>query len=181
MQNTDGIEGIEGIESGDVMELKYLETKTFSELMFIKHIPEVITYLKTFSEKIIDALLYNDCITGSIPYRGELTIQNLGELFIIMPDLYEYMKFSFSAIESGGDVEINFILDGCRNNTMSDIDINNADKYFKYIERTYYNEYLRGKCLVPFSIDDIERESYEITPFPREWFWWKKYNSSVEE
>lgn len=100
-----------------------------------------------------------------------LTPYNMRELFSKLPDLYKYLKISFSFIESSGDVIINDILDGeiIVDSTSSEY----YDPYFIYIQRTYELDYIPGGHPTPFSILGIEPYNNILTPFPRLWFWWE--------
>jgi hypothetical protein len=148
-------------------------------------------YLDTFAENVKQTLVKTNTKTGDIPYRGEITIHNLGELFKIMPDLYDYLKIQYSYVESGGDVVVNDILDGAKNRTLNEKSIEQNyieyEKYFDYIEQDYYYDYLPGYLPVPFSIDKVAPYctisecgcncllTDEKLSFPRDWYWWKTY------
>lgn len=141
-----------------------------------KKLKELYNYQKTFCCEVYDSLWNSNCVSGKIPYRGRITIENLNELFTIMPDLYDYLKISYSAIESIGDNVINEILDECKNGDAKEIEkiINNeyACRLFEYIEDTYYYGYLPGCCPTPFSIFETSNCNCRKT-LPRDLFWWK--------
>jgi len=89
-----------------------MEAKTFAELEAEAPTnPKVQEYLESFHESVKNALRGNTTPTGALPFRGAMTLGNLPHLFILMPDLYEYLGCCYGAIESSGDVIINDILD----------------------------------------------------------------------
>lgn len=147
------------------------EQLSFPELSKLTPTPELNAYLDKFCDELKIALQDNDTKTGDIPYRGQITLDNLYNLFNLMPDLYEYLRYTYSAGEAGGDYDIKDILNNNEENKpFSQILFNN------YIAKTYYNDYLNGIPPNLFSIDDwscdyIDYNTY--TCFPRKLFWWK--------
>jgi hypothetical protein len=156
------------------MNTQQFESLTFKELITLTiTIPTINDYLASFHTLVIEALKETSTSANAIPYRGEMTFANLGVLFKLMPDLYKYLKESYSLIESGGDAIINNILDETKeekpySNTRKEI-----NHYFEYIRDTYYNEYLLGNYPTPYSIDDWHYSERPSHTFPRADFWWK--------
>jgi len=175
----------------ELEELEFLLMSSFTKSPNTKHIlSNLYEYLDTFSENVKNSLGKTNTKTGDIPYRGEITIRNLGELFKIMPDLYDYLKIQYSAVESGGDVTINDILDGAKDGTLTEQNYTDYEPYFNYIEDDYYNDYLPGYLPVLFSVNNYAPYctstecgcnsflSEETDNFPRDLYWWKKYEFS---
>lgn len=139
--------------------------------------PEIQEYLNTFHQSVIDALRETNTPTGAIPFRGPMTLHNLANLMNIMPDLYDYLKESYSSIEAGGDVTINAILDAAHNADyckITEIGENTCQIFLNdYIAETYYISYLSGYVPIAFSIDDWYPPQEEYVPFPRDNFWWQ--------
>ena len=167
-------------EEKTFMELEELENQLKNELYTSPNAKPLLdalqTYIATFHYKVIDALYEFKCPSGALPYRGEITIDNLSELFVIMPDLYDYLKIQYSAIESGGDVIINDILDATKNGKTID-NYSKYETYFtKYIADNYYFDYLRGTLPVPFSVSNLAPNIDVEYGFPRELYWWKQYD-----
>lgn len=152
--------------------------KSFESLPFYTLIelapnnPEINEYLASFHPQVTKALHSTETPADSVPYRGEITYDNLAELFVIMPDLYEYLSTCYSAIESSGDLIINRILDEAHHNQPYSTPFEKVKNYFNYIQKSYYNEYLKGHYPTAFSIDDWKYPEPEPQLFPREWFWW---------
>ena len=151
--------------------------KTFKELE--EEAPnntEVQDYLETFHESVRNALSKTATPTGAIPFRGAMTLENLAELFNLMPDLYDYLKICYSAIESSGDVTINNILDAANNcdyNEIINVGETICNGYLNnYIASSYYNEYLPGYYPIAFSIDDWYPKQKDFVPMPRKPYWW---------
>jgi hypothetical protein len=178
----------------ELEELEWLLKNNFAKSQNAKYIlSNLYEYLDTFAENIKKALANTNTKTGYIPYRGYITIDNLGELFKIMPDLYDYLKIQYSYFESEGDVVINNILDEFKNVELNEKSIKQNyigyKKYFNYIEKDYYYNYLPGYLPVPFSIDNLEicctnskcgcecncLLNDEHVSFPRVLYWWKTY------
>ena len=184
-----GIYSFEEKTFSELEELEVLLTSKFTKLSNTKHIlSNLYEYLDTFDKNVKKALQKTNTKTGDIPYRGKITIRNLGELFKIMPDLYDYLKIQFSAVESGGDVIINDILDESKDGTFNEKKYVKYENYFDYIEDDYYNDYLPGYLPVLFSVNNYapyctSKEcgfnsllDKETVSFPRDSYWWKTYS-----
>ena len=93
-----------------------------------------------------------------------------------MPDLYDYLKESFAAIESCGDVDINAILDAADDADYSKIEAMGIERCRSfvndYIADTYYNQYLPGYTPIAFSIDDWYPPQEDFIILPRKNWWW---------
>lgn len=155
--------------------------KTFKELEAEAPTnPEIQEYLATFHISVKNALRETDTPTGAIPFRGAMTIENLSELFTMMPDLYDYLKDCNGAIESSGDVIINKILDAaneCDYNVITNIGEDRCSKFLdNYIAFSYYNDYLMGYMPIAFSIDDWYPPQKEFVLMPRKTYWWQEMN-----
>jgi len=155
-----------------------LLAKTFKELEAEALTnPKVQEYLATFHESVRNALRETDTPTGAIPFRGAITLKNLPELFSLMPDLYDYLKYCYSAIESSGDVIINKILDAAFDGdykVITNIGDDRCREFLdNYIAYSYYNNYLQGYMPVEFSIDEWYPPQQEFVPMPRKPYWWK--------
>jgi len=172
-------------------ELEFLLISKFTKSLNTKHIlSNLYEYLDTFADKVKKALAKTNTKTGDIPYRGKITLDNISELFKIMPDLYDYLKKQFACVESGGDLMINEILDEAKNETLNEKKYIEYERYFDYIEEDYYFDYLPGYLPVPFSIDNYKPYctsnacgcnsllSEETVSFPRDLYWWKQYEFS---
>lgn len=151
--------------------------KTFKELEAeAPSNPEIREYLATFHESVRNALLETDMPTGAIPFRGAMTLQNIADLLNLMPDLYEYLKNCYGAIESSGDRIINDILDAARQYDYSIIKNIGDDECSSfvdnYIASSYYNSYLPGYKPIAFSIDDWYPPQKEFIIMPRKNYWW---------
>lgn len=151
--------------------------KTFRELEAeAPSNPEIQEYLATFHESVRNALLETDTPTGAIPFRGAMTLKNIADLLNLMPDLYEYLKDCYSAIESGGDRIINDILDAAHKYDYSIIKNIGDDECSSFIDNyiafSYYNSYLPGYKPIAFSIDDWYPPQKEFVIMPRNNYWW---------
>ena len=139
---------------------------------------EVQEYLATFHESVRNTLRETNTPTGAIPFRGAITLNNLTELFNIMPDLYDYLKKCYSAFESSGDAIINEILDAadaCDYNIINKIGEDRCSIFVdNYIAYSYYNDYLPGYIPIAFSIDDRYPPQQEFVPMPRKLYWWQE-------
>lgn len=156
-----------------------LLAKTFKELEEEAPTnPEVQEYLATFNESVRNALRETDTPTGEIPFRGAITLKNLPELFFLMPDLYDYLRICYSALESNGDVIINQILDAAYDGDYNVIKNIGEDRCCKFVENyiafSYYNDYLPGYMPIAFSIDDWYPPQQEFIPMPRKLYWWQE-------
>ena len=153
--------------------------KTFKELESeAPNNPKVQEYLATFHESVQNTLRETDTPTGAIPFRGAITLKNLPELLAVMPDLYDYLKYCYSAIESSGDNIINNILDAAFDGdykVITNIGEYRCSKFLdNYIAYSYYNNYLPGYMPVEFSIDDWYPPQQEFVHMPRKPYWWKE-------
>lgn len=153
--------------------------KTFKELEAEAPTnPEVQEYLATFHESVRNALRETDTPTGAIAFRGSITLENLPELFILMPDLYDYLKKCYDAIESDGDVIINEILDAAYDgdyNVITNIGEDRCSEFLdNYIAYSYYDDYLPGYMPIAFSIDDWYPPQKEFVLMPRKTYWWRE-------
>lgn len=95
-----------------------------------------------------------------------------------MPDLYDYLKICYGAIESCGDVEINYILDSaannCNNSAIIQIGETKCNNYIKnYIADSYYYDYLPGYMPVAYCISDRNPPQKEFIIMPRIAYWWR--------
>jgi hypothetical protein len=156
-----------------------LLAKTFKELEAESPTnPKVQEYLATFHESVRNILLETTTPTGAIPFRGAMILDNLPELFKLMPDLYDYLKKCYGAIESSGDVIINKILDAAYDGDYTVITNIGEDRCRNFLENyiaySYYNNYLPGYMPIEFSIDDWYSPQTEFVPMPRNPYWWKE-------
>lgn len=156
--------------------------KTFKELEDEAPFnPEIREYLATFHESVRNALLETDTPTGAIPFRSSMTLQNIGDLLNLMPDLYDYLKVCYSAIESSGDIVINNILDAAHKYDYTIIKNIGEEKCScfidNYIAFSYYNSYLPGYKPIAFSIDDWYPPQKEFVIMPRKNYWWYEMNT----
>lgn len=154
-----------------------IEAMTFAELEEdAPKNPEVQEYLSTFHDSVIEALRDTDTQTGAIPHRGPMTLDNMTNLMNLMPDLYDYLKASFSAIESNGDVFINKILDYTKAGDYDKLNQMGQEQRDNFIDKiiadTYYSNYLPGYAPIAFTIHERYPPQEEYIPFPRKDFWW---------
>jgi len=142
--------------------------------------PEIQEYLATFHKSVRNALHETNTPAGAIPFRGAMTIENLSKLFTMMPDLYDYLKDCYGAIESSGDVIINKILDAAYDgdyNVIKNIGEDRCSEFLdNYIAFSYYNDYLPGYMPIAFSIDDWYPPQKEFVLMPRKPYWWREMN-----
>jgi hypothetical protein len=142
------------------------------------HNPKVQEYLSTFHESVKEALYDTNTPTSALPFRGSMNLNNLANLMRTMSDLYDYLKESFSNIESYGDVLINKILDAAKEGDYYKFIELNEDQCTSfvnnYIATTYYSSYLAGYKPIAFSIDEWYPPQEEYVPFPRKDYWWKE-------
>lgn len=141
--------------------------------------PDIQSYLATFDKKVRAALRNTTTPSGALPFRGALTFHNLAPAFIAMPDLYDYLKECYGAIESEGDRIINNILDAANDankcNKKKQIGVNDCREWVdNHIAESYYDDYLPGYKPVAFSIDDWYPPQPEYVPMPRKLYWWRK-------
>ena len=139
--------------------------------------PMVREYLSTFHESVIEALYNTNTPSGALPFRGQMDLNNLANLIYKMPDLYHYLKESFSMIESVGDADINCILDAAHEGNYGKIKEMNEDRCKNYVDNyiagTYYSSYLPGYKPISFSVDDWYPPQEEYVNFPRKYYWWR--------
>jgi len=153
-----------------------MEYRTFKDLEQEANIyPEVQEYLSTFDILVKNALRETPTLTGAIPFKGAMTLDNIPTILKLIPDLYDYLKSSYNSIETDDNILINKVLDAALIGDFAIIK-NIGEEYCnflveKYIAFTYYHYYLPGYPPNAFSTDyTSSKTEYIILPRPN--FWW---------